>query len=268
MSELGRTVRLVYPHQLFEAHLEAGRGTHFVFVEDDLFFRQYRFHSHKLVLHRASMRAFADRLREHEYHVTVLESVAGITSTARLAGSIDRLRPSRVEVYDVVDDWLSQRITGALADAGHRLTGDEVLETPNFLTTRASIATLSAGRTRRMHHFYTWQRRRLGILMDGNEPIGGQWSYDQDNRKRLPRGHVAPDPVWPEQNAHVRAAIDWVREHFPGAPGDPETFAWPTTHAEAEAGLEQFLVERFGLFGPYEDAISHTQPFVYHSLLT
>ena len=58
-----RLVRLVMPHQLFEQHLRAAAGTVFVLVEHDLLFRQYAFHSHKLVLHRASMRRFADRLR-------------------------------------------------------------------------------------------------------------------------------------------------------------------------------------------------------------
>ena len=56
-----RLVRLVMPHQLFEQHLRAARGTVFVLVEHDLLFRQYAFHSHKLVLHRASMTRFADR---------------------------------------------------------------------------------------------------------------------------------------------------------------------------------------------------------------
>ena len=64
MPPTKRTLRLVYPHQLFEAHLEAAPGTRFVLVEDDLLFRQFGFHAHKLVLHRASMRSFTRRLAE------------------------------------------------------------------------------------------------------------------------------------------------------------------------------------------------------------
>ncbi|GMA30564.1 FAD-binding domain-containing protein [Litorihabitans aurantiacus] len=66
----------------------------------------------------------------------------------------------------------------------------------------------------------------------------------------------------------VTDAIAWVREEFPDAPGDPDLFAWPTSHDEAREHLDEFVRERLADFGPYEDAISATHPFVNHGLLT
>jgi deoxyribodipyrimidine photolyase-related protein len=267
-----RRVRLVLPHQLFESHLDAPPGTTFVLVEHDLMFRQYRFHTQKLVLHRAGMRRFADRLRQDGYDVVQIDTDGRTTSRAAVARALTDLRPTDVSVYDVVDDWLSRDLTAALADAGYELTSDDVLESPNFLTSRAQIAEVVGRGRSRMQHFYAWQRERLGVLMtDGGEPVGGRWSFDSENRKKLPRGHRVPDPgrIDPaDRHPHVEDAIAWVRRAFPDNPGDARRFAWPTSHAEAEAGLERFLADRLAEFGPYEDALSAEHPFVFHSMLT
>ncbi|MCM3515404.1 cryptochrome/photolyase family protein [Nocardioides sp. P86] len=275
-TDPSRHVRLVLPHQLFAAHLDAPAGTVFVLLEHDLLFRQYRFHAQKLVLHRASMVRFAERLREAGHEVEHVETSASATSHDRLVDCLDRLRPTQVSVYDVVDDWLSRDLTAALADHGYELRSEDVLETPCFLTSRADVAEQvgSGGRTARMQHFYAWQRRRLDVLVEGDQPVGGQWSFDADNRKKLPKQHPVPAVArpgadgGPERHPAVADAIAWVGEEFPDAPGDAEAFAWPTSHDEAEAMLEEFLAERFTEFGPFEDAISREHPWVFHALLT
>ncbi|MEO9199524.1 MAG: cryptochrome/photolyase family protein [Antricoccus sp.] len=263
-----RRIQLVLPHQLFEAHLDAPDGTIFVLVEHDLLFRQYRFHIHKLVLHRASMRRFADRLRDGGFDVEYVETDGRTTSRATLARVVQRLRPTRVGVYDVVDDWLQQDLTAALADADYRLRPDDVMETPNFLTTRAQIAEFFGDGKARMANFYSWQRRRLDVLMDGDKPVGGRWSFDENNRKKLPRGYAVPELAEVEPDRAVIEAIAWAKRAFPNNPGNPDSFAWPTSHAEAEESYENFLADRFGEFGPYEDALSAQHPWLFHSMLT
>ena len=260
-------VRLVYPHQLFEDHLEAPAGTLFVLIEDDLFFRQYRFHTQKLVLHRASMRRFATRLRE-SFDVECIDTSADATTGERLVALLRRLRPERVTVFDVVDDWLSRDISAALSEAGVELRPEDVLESSSFLTSRREITDWFGNHPARMQHFYSWQRQRLDILVEGDQPVGGRWSFDTENRKKLPRSHPVPDVEWPDRHPEVTAAIAWVGEEFPDDPGRAEAFAWPTSHAEAEAGLGDFLDTRFAQFGPYEDAISVGHPFLFHSVMT
>lgn len=88
-------MRLVLPHQLFVEHLDAPAGTVFVLVEHDLLFRQYRFHTHKLVLHRASMRRFADRLREAGFTVEQVDTDGRTSSRRALAGAVERLAPQQ-----------------------------------------------------------------------------------------------------------------------------------------------------------------------------
>ncbi|TFB97525.1 cryptochrome/photolyase family protein [Cryobacterium adonitolivorans] len=288
----GPYVRLVLPHQLFEQHLDAASDTVFVLIEHDLLFRQYRFHSHKLVLHRASLTRFAGRLRTHGYEVVVLHSDAERSSHEQLAEFVRHRDPVQVTWFDMVDDWLEQDLFAGLADGGYRMRQEDVLETPNFLTDRAQIDDWFSHNGSRMQDFYVWQRRRLNILLDDGKPVGGKWSLDADNRKKLPRGYTphtvgrfASHPVLQregafdfdalmedadavEVSADVDLAIAWVSAEFPNAPGDPHLFAWPTSGDEAREHLEEFVRERLNDFGPYEDAISTAHPFIAHGLLT
>ncbi|QYF74157.1 cryptochrome/photolyase family protein [Cryobacterium sp. PAMC25264] len=288
----GQNVRLVLPHQLFEQHLAVAAGTVFVLIEHDLLFRQYRFHSHKLVLHRASMTRFAGRLREQGYEVVELRSDAARGSHDQLAEFARSREPARVTWFDVVDDWLERDLLAALADGGYRMRPEDVLETPNFLTDRAQIDDWFAHNGSRMQDFYVWQRRRLDILVVDGKPVGGKWSFDTENRKKLPRGYTPPTvgrfaghPALQREGTfdfdtllddtdrtpvptEIERAIEWVSTEFPDAPGDPHLFAWPTSGAEARAHLQEFVRERLHDFGPYEDAISSTHPFINHGLLT
>lgn len=267
-------VRLVLPHQLFEQHLDAGpvgSGV-FVLIEHDLLYRQYRFHRQKLVLHRASMEAFAARLAEIGARVEWVRSDASRSSAEQMDAVLTRLREERtgdevrVSCFDVVDDWLERDLAGAV---------DEWLESPNFLTTRDDLARYRASTSAkfaRMQHFYTWQRRRLGVLLeDDGSPVGGKWSFDEDNRKKLPKGHVVPAVApssSPATDALVAAAIEWVAAEFPDNPGRLDSFRWPLTHEQAEQAFVAFLDERLDQFGPYEDAISCEHAHVFHALLT
>jgi len=294
----GPALRLVLPHQLFPEQLHVSPDTVVVLIEHDLLMRQYNFHAHKLVLHRASMDRFARRLRGARLRVETLRSDAAHSSHDQLANLVADLCPRSVTWFDVVDDWLERDLVAALTAGGHAPRNEDVLESPNFLTTRAQIDDWFGAHDARMQDFYRWQRRRLGLLVDEKgEPWGGAWSFDAENRKQLPRGYAPPTvgrfaghPVMADAGllplggpvdgeggdagtgedctSDVERAVEWVADEFPDAPGDPHLFAWPTSAGEARRHLDEFVAERLDRFGPYEDAISATHPFVHHSLLT
>ncbi|PVE19671.1 cryptochrome/photolyase family protein [Arthrobacter sp. Bz4] len=259
-------VQLVFPHQLFEEHLEAPSSHRFILVEDDLFFRQYRFHQQKLVLHRASMRLFAQRLKDSGHAVDYLETSATQASQDRLGALLGELGATRCTYYEVVDDWLNQRLATTLGDLG---LPAQIETSPGFLLSGEDISGYFRDNGWRMQNFYEWQRRRLGILVEPDgSPIGGRWSFDSENRKKLPKGMTLPDlPVF-DRSDEVLSALEWVAQEFPDNPGAAAGFNWPVTHQEAAAALEAFLNDRFTKFGPYEDAISAPDSFLFHSVLS
>lgn len=252
--------QLVLPHQLFVEHLSAPPDTVLVFVEPDLFLRQYPFHQQKLVLHRASMAAFHERCVGAGFATEYVERDADVVPTLK------RRRVSELTAYEIVDDWLERDVRSWCAEAGAALM---TAATPNFLTpTELAVEQLSGRKQPRMQHFYQWQRRRLDLLMEGDQPLGGRWSYDTENRKALPQGLPVPAMPTPTRTDHVRDAIAWVEETFPDNPGTARSFAWPTTHGQAEAWLARFLADRFADFGPYEDAMAADETFLFHAAIT
>ena len=153
----------------------------------------------------------------------------------------------------------------------------EVLPARGFATSTDNFERWVQSRGQRrllMGDFYRDTRRQLGILMEGEEPAGGRWSYDADNQEPPPRSPTlgVPEPHWPtedEIDAEVRHDLDrWEREGhvtFLGADG-PRRFA--VTRAESLAGLADFLTHRLTGFGPHEDAMLSADPWMAHSLLS
>jgi deoxyribodipyrimidine photolyase-related protein len=256
---------LLFPHQLFESNCARARGRRVYLVEDALFFDQYRFHQQKLVLHRATMKMHADWVREAAESVHYVESAQAATMQdlvrRLLADGVDE-----VDLIDPVDDWLQQRLDRALREAGVRF---RVHDTPMFLSTPGFLHESLGGRRKLlMASFYAWQRRGLGVLMEGDKPVGGKWSFDAENRKRLPKAVQPPGAPAVAPNAYVREAKQYVAQRYGANPGRAADFRYPATYADARAWLHAFLEERFALFGDYEDAISVRSRTLFHSVLT
>jgi deoxyribodipyrimidine photolyase-related protein len=143
----------------------------------------------------------------------------------------------------------------------------EVVRSNQFLCHRDDFAAWAGGRPRLvMEDFYRWQRRRLGYLMDGDEPAGGQWNYDHDNRRRPPTdGRSWPAPVIDELDDLDAAVIAGLPGHCVGA--EPAGW-WATDRAGALRRLDAFIADGLPRFGPHEDAMLAAEPKLAHSALS
>ncbi|MET3806176.1 deoxyribodipyrimidine photolyase-related protein [Nakamurella sp. UYEF19] len=158
-----------------------------------------------------------------------------------------------------------------------RLPDVEILPARGFVTSSAEFQDWTETRGRRrllLEDFYRDARTRLGVLMDGDEPVGGKWNLDAENREPPPRSGSlgVPEPWWPaedEIDEQVRHDLDrWEADgdvHFLGVDG-PRRFA-ATAHEAGEV-LQHFLSDRLDAFGPHEDAMLAGDPWMAHSLLS
>ncbi|MCS6837095.1 MAG: cryptochrome/photolyase family protein [Anaerolineae bacterium] len=266
-------VAFIYPHQLFQPHPASAPGRLHVLSEDPLFFGDarypVRFHRLKLAYQRAAMQRYAEALRQQGYAVCVLEY-----AEQRQPGDSIRLLHSMgvraVIACDPVDNIAERRLRRFCAEYGVVLT---LLESPNFLTTQAQIEDFFAARKRtddyRQTDFYVWQRKRLGLLLDAKgKPLGGQWTYDSDNRHKLPTAQ----PIPPDPSNYAHPTIDearlYVRQHFPNHPGALDAWPYPIDSAGAMKALDAFLEQRLTHYGRYQDAISPRGDVLFHSLLS
>jgi deoxyribodipyrimidine photolyase-related protein len=262
MSEMPAAA-LIYPHQLFDPHPAVAGADAVYLVEDPLFFKQYAFHKQKLMLHRATMKRYAREIVPKVRYVDAKELV----DTGDIVALVRRAKFDTIRIVDPNDDWLSKRLAAACSAERVKLT---VLDDPHFLTPQAEIIAFTADK-KKLHFtdFYLRQRKRLQILITPNgKPSGGKWSFDADNRKKLPKTVQPPAPATPPESAFVREARKYVRKMFPDAPGADTPFVYPTSAGEARSGLADFLENRFVDFGVYEDAISTGERVLFHSVLT
>ncbi len=262
---------LVFPFQLFDGHPAVERGRKIFLVEESLVFGDPHVglacHKQRIVLLRAAMRAFSEMLKSRGYDVDYLGWRAGRTIGDVLAELVRR-GIDEVHLCEVVDFLLGKRLRRAQQRLGFRLVW---YDTPMFLTPREALEEhFQRGKKPFMARFYQAQRSRLGILLDSSgQPAGGRWSFDDENRKPMPkRGLEVPAPLKADVSADIQRVMKSVGKDFPDYHGASEPFAYPVTHAAAARWLEEFLESRLERFGPYEDAISGKEATLFHSVLT
>ncbi|TVQ72464.1 MAG: cryptochrome/photolyase family protein [Balneolaceae bacterium] len=120
----------------------------------------------------------------------------------------------------------------------------------------------------RMEYFYREMRRQTGYLMKNGKPEGGEWNYDDKNRKPLPKKEDVPAHSGFTPDEITREVIREVDRRFPDHFGETERFAMGVTREQALSVLDDFITHRLARFGPYQDAMAHDEPFLFHSLLS
>lgn len=270
-----KAATLIFPHQLYRSNPALKKNTPVYLVEEHLFFNQYLFHKQKLVLHRASMKAYQQMLQEDGFSVFYVSATATESDVRVLLTALAKKNITHITYTNPDDDWLQKHIAATCAEQN---ISTEVLPNPNFLNTLPAVTDFFKNkRTYFQTDFYTWQRRQRKILLDkADKPLGGKWSFDAENREKLPAKHITPAISFPPLNAFVKEAQQYVANNYGGNYGSLQlkinqqeaACFYPTTHTEAEQWLQAFLKTRFTLFGYYEDAMQPNEHFLYHSILT
>lgn len=232
-------------------------------IRSDAACRSHRWHRQRLHLVLTSIARFARELRAEGFEVD--ERRAPDLGTG-LAAHVAEHDPGRVTVM-AAGSWGGRRRLTALAEQLAPTTTLHTVDDDRFLCHEAAFAAWAGDRrTLRLEDFYRWQRRRLGYLMDGDEPAGGRWNYDDENREPPPRHPVD----WPEP---VRTPLDEVdRDVLADLPatswGDDPVGFWPTSRAEALRRLDHAVTSVLPHFGPHEDAMLTTSWHLAHTLLS
>ena len=237
---------------------------------------QVRSHKARIALFLSAMRHFRDGLRARGVvvHYVTLDDSASPGLPQRLAEQLQRLQPALLRMLEAGEWRLQQDIAAAATAAAVPL---RTLDDPHFMCSRADFARwaakygTAAGRSLRMEFFYREMRRQHRVLLDGtNEPEGGRWNFDADNRKGYPTAGpgLIPPPEFFEPDAVTREVFAEVEARFPDHPGTLVHFAWPVTRAQAVIALQAFIDTRLVNFGEHQDAMWSATPFGWHALLS
>ena len=220
-------------------------------------------HKARIAIFLAAMRHFRDELRNRGFTVHYTE-LTDSTFALELARSISHLKPAKAIVVEP-GEW---RVREELRRA---VPGLEIRPDRHFLCSHEEFAAHARDRKQlRMEFFYREMRRKHKVLMDGDQPVGGAWNYDTENRGSFGKagpGQV-PAPRAFKPDAVTREVLALVERNFAKHPGRLRRFDWPVTRRQAQQALEDFIANRLPNFGRYEDAMWTGEPVLYHSRIS
>jgi deoxyribodipyrimidine photolyase-related protein len=230
-------------------------------IESLHYVQQRRYHYQKLVLVWSAMRHFADELRRSGWSVSY-----------EIAENFDTPLRDWIQDHQITELRLMAPQDRSFLKFIQQLNLNcEVKVVPNnhFLwSTQAFKAWADSRKRLLLEDFYRAGRKRFGILMEGDQPAGGQWNFDQQNRQPLKGKFKPPEALWFEPDELTQAVIQDIRSrNLPGY-GAIEPFRWGVTRADALSVLNHFIEHCLPAFGPYQDAMVTTEETLWHGLIS
>jgi deoxyribodipyrimidine photolyase-related protein len=218
----------------------------------------------------SAMRHFADELRQQKWQL-FYSRLDAADNTGSLAGelgkTIEHQRPIKL-IMTAPGDW---RVLQSLrAVAQHHDVPLEIRDDTHFFSTVRQFAKHAEDRKQlRLEYFYRELRQQTGILMDGKNPVGGQWNFDAENRGSFGKQgpSALPPPTRFAPDATTQEVIELVKIRFANHPGTLGSFGWPVTRTQALQALHEFVQHRLPSFGLYQDAMWEGEVWLYHSHL-
>lgn len=227
------------------------------------------YHQQKLVLVFSAMRHFAKELREAGYRVDYVALDQDGNSGSfyqELQKAVNRHAADQVIVTESSHWNLCQQMQSWQTKLGIPL---EIREDSRFFCSHAEFEAWAKNRKEmRMEYFYRMLRRKTGWLMDGEQPVGGQWNYDRENRKAIPKGVALPAWRRFQPDAITQSVIELVRVQFSDHFGELDSFGWAVTRQDALIALDHFTQHLLPFFGDYQDAMQQDEDTLFHSTLS
>jgi deoxyribodipyrimidine photolyase-related protein len=228
-----------------------------------------RHHKQKIAFLFAAMRHFAEELRAEGIEVRYVR-LDGNDNTGSLGGEVERALDDGDHDGLVCTACGEYRLAEEMAGWAERFgIPVEIREDDRFLCSLDAFEEWASDRkTLTMEYFYREMRRKTGLLMDGDEPAGGEWNFDQENRKKLPDDYAPPQIELPQADEITCDVIEMVEARFGDHFGTLDRFIYGVTRKDAVTAMERFMADSLPKFGDYQDAMATGEDFVNHSLLS
>ena len=252
-------ITFIFPTQLYK-NIKYIQTKNIYLIEEPIYFTKYNFHKMKLAYHRATMKCYYDYLKKilntHNIKYINFYDVDNIYKN---------IKYKNIYIINPIDHLLMNKLEKIYKD---RLI---ILPTQNFLLNDTDIEYIKNNIFNKSYNhrlFYIYQRKKLNILINKKEePDGHKWSFDEENRKKLPNNVIIPLVPKIINNKYTKEAIQYIEKYFINNYGDIN-FIYPIDNKNSIIWLNNFLENKLYNFGLYEDAISENEIFIFHSVLT
>ena len=263
-----KTLRLILGNQLFPLEMQNIEDGETVFMCEDSGLCTYeKHHKSKIALFLNAMRSFRDSLEAANIDCIYYDFNNKFEDSyiKKLSSEIKDNNFSCIRFFEIEDKPFENEIMQMISDLDIKC---EVLNTPMFLDSRESFKDFVGDKKFLLQaNYYKKARKEMDILIENEKPVGGKWSFDDENRKKLPKDYLIPKlPVIKERDDSDEIS-NFINTEFNDHPGNINNI-FPYTTEQALDWLDTFFEERFKDFGPYEDAIFMGEHFQLHSALS
>ena len=264
-----RSIFFVLGNQLFDIkYLKNYKNCDF-FMSEDYSLCTYEKHHKLKILHTlSSMRSYYDLLKNKHFKIHYYSHENKFTESYenKLKILIKEIKAKKVYSFEIEDKPFELKMKKLFSKLKIKW---EVVPSPMFLNSRNDFRLyLDTVKKPLMGSYYKQNRIKFNLLVKDENPIGGKWSFDRDNRKKLPPSITVPKRIKFKETIHTKNLKIFVNNQFKNHPGDIDNLWTPTTHSDAKKLLKSFVKDKLNLFGDYEDAVSQRDNFLFHSSLS
>lgn len=229
-----------------------------------------RHHSKKIAFLFSAMRHFAKELKDKGYKVRYV-TLDSSDNTGSLEGEVRRAlketKAKKLMVTEPGEYRLLKTFQNWKTDLG---VPTEIVPDTRFLCGVDEFKKWASNRRQyRMEYFYRDMRKKHGILVEANnQPTGGQWNFDKENRKPPPHGLSSPKRISHAKDNITKDVLELVKGYFSDHFGTLEPFHYAVTREQALMELDHFIKKLLPYFGDYQDCMVVGEPYLYHSLIS
>ncbi|MAV82784.1 MAG: cryptochrome/photolyase family protein [Pelagibacteraceae bacterium] len=257
-------------NQLFDnKFINKFKNSHLIYMAEDISLCTYvKHHKQKIYYFLASMREYRDLLNKKGYKLFYSELKDSVKTKSYFDNLLKFIKKNNIyeiSVFEIEDKLFESNFLKFLNNNKIKC---EFLNSPMFLTTRNEFQSLFKNKKPLMTTFYQYQRKKLAILMDNDKPLGGQWSFDKENRKRVPKEYESPR-INTYKSKYFEEISNIIDKYFSNHFGIiSKNSIFPFNRKDSLLELDFFLTTKLDNFGHYEDFIQDDQSPINHSLLS
>ena len=259
-------------NQLFPLkYLERYKKDNIFYMAEDYELCTYeKHHKQKILLFLSSMRSYSDSLKRNKFKIeySKIDSKEFKDNyLIKIKNIIKKRKIKEISSFEIEDKFLEKKLKSFFLRSKIKWN---IIKTPMFLNSREDFKNyLSKSKKPFMSTFYKGVRRQSGILIGANsEPVGGKWSFDDENRNKLPKNISVPKFPKLYETKHTKMLKPIIEKIFTKHPGNIKDFWFATEYLSVIKLLNFFLEKKINLFGDYEDAVSQKDNILFHSSLS
>ena len=263
-----KILRVILGNQLFPiSQINLSKDVPIFMAEDNGLCSYIKHHKSKIALFFSAMRSYRDQLKNNSYKVIYYDANNNFSMSYfdKLLDIVKSNKIEKIEIYEIEDKPFERDFLEFCKTNNIEIT---FLPSPMFIDSRGSFKHFLGDKKFHLQaNYYKQMRKKKKLLLEDNKPIGGRWSFDEDNRKKLPSGYEIPKLPIIKPYKEFSEISNVININFSNHPG--ELHSWmPHSYEQIVEWLEIFFKERFNEFGHYEDAIDKDEHFINHSVLS